>query len=61
DILSRYNVQTYLELESKIASSETLEHPAWEDCITAENLTARLEELNGYLAELQNTANNRAS
>jgi hypothetical protein len=57
DILARYNVETYLELETKIANNETLEHPAWEDCITAENLTARLEELNVYLADLQDAAN----
>ena len=53
DILARYNVETYLELEARIASGDVPEHPAWEDCITAENLTAYLEELKDYLADLQ--------
>ncbi|MGC9393897.1 MAG: hypothetical protein ACP5J4_03490 [Anaerolineae bacterium] len=57
DILTRYNVETYTALEAKIASGAVSEHPAWEDCITAENLTARLEELNVYLADLQDAAN----
>ena len=61
DILARYNVETYLDLEARIASGDVPEHPAWEDCITVENLTAYLEELNGYLADLQNPTDYRAS
>jgi hypothetical protein len=56
DILARYNVETYLELEARIANGDVSEHPAWEDCITAENLTTSLEELNDYLADLQRSS-----
>lgn len=60
DILTRYHVETYMDLEAKISSGAIPEHPAWEDCIVAENLTTRLEELNVYLADLQNPAKYRA-
>ena len=58
-ILARYNVDTYAELETGIATGAIPEHPAWEDCITVENLSAHLDELNDYLADLQNTPNHR--
>ena len=56
DILARHNVKTYAELETKIANGDLPEHPTWEDCITAENLTARLKELDDYLVDLRNPA-----
>lgn len=59
DILARYKVTTFAELETQIAAGGIPEHPAWEDCITAENLSARLDELNDYLADLQNTSSYR--
>ena len=41
------------DLESKIAQGDVPEHPAWEDLIVAENLAARLEELDAYLDHLR--------
>lgn len=53
ELLTRYGVASLVELTDRIAVAEIAEHPAWEDSITLENLEARLEELNGYLADLQ--------
>jgi len=50
--LARYRVRTIAELEAGIADATVAEHPGWEDLITAENLEARLEEINGYLSNL---------
>lgn len=52
EILARYRVRTITELEAGIADTTVAEHPGWEDLITAENLEARLEEINGYLRDL---------
>ncbi|MEZ4869932.1 MAG: hypothetical protein R3C14_51875 [Caldilineaceae bacterium] len=52
EILARYDVQTLEELEEKIATAAIPEHPGWEDLIVAENLGARLEELDAYLRNL---------
>ena len=49
DILARYSADSYTDLESKIAQGIVAEHPAWEDLIVIENLSARLEELDAYL------------
>lgn len=46
EILSRYGAGTVAQLETMIAEGTVAEHPAWEDLIAAENLTARLAELN---------------
>ena len=56
DILARYDVDSPEALEAKIATGTIPEHPVWEDCIVVENLTARQEELDAYLADLQNSA-----
>ena len=53
DILARYSADSVTDLESRIAQGIVAEHPAWEDLIVAENLTARLEELDAYLDDLQ--------
>ena len=53
DILARYGADTVADLESKIAQGIVVEHPAWEDLIVAENLTARLEALDAHLAHPQ--------
>ncbi len=53
DILTRYGVDSVVGLESKISQGAVVEHPAWEDLIVAENLAARLEELDAYLNDLQ--------
>jgi len=60
DILARYGADSLADLEAKIAQGSVVEHPAWEDLIVAENLTARLEELNAYLDRLQGAAADRA-
>lgn len=52
EILARYRVRTIGELESSIIDATVAEHPGWEDLITAENLDARLEEIDGYLRNL---------
>ncbi len=53
ELLARYRVTTLADLEQKISSGAVAEHPTWEDLIVIENLTARLEQLNGYLKNLQ--------
>ncbi|MCB9151226.1 MAG: hypothetical protein H6641_20900 [Caldilineaceae bacterium] len=52
EILARYDVNSVDELEARIADTDVPEHPAWEDLIVAENLGARLEELDVYLRNL---------
>jgi len=53
EILARYGATSPEDLEAKIASGQVVEHPAWEDLIVAENLTARLEEINGHIRRLR--------
>jgi hypothetical protein len=53
NILTRYGADSLEDLETKIAQGSVVEHPASEDLIVAENLTARLEELDAYLGRLQ--------
>jgi len=60
DILARYGVESVAELEAKIAQGAVVEHPAWEDLIVAENLAARLEELDAYLNDLRDATDDRA-
>ena len=45
EILARYGADSLDDLQTKIAPWSVVEHPAWEDRIVAENLTAHLEEL----------------
>lgn len=59
DVLARYGADSFQDLEFKINQGSVAEHPAWEDLIVAENLTARLEELDAYLDDLQSAENNR--
>ncbi|MEW6664698.1 MAG: hypothetical protein AB1512_05685 [Thermodesulfobacteriota bacterium] len=59
DILSRYNVESVEDLESRIAQGVVSEHPAWEDLIVAENLKARLEEIDAHLRDLQGPEDDR--
>ncbi len=61
DILARYGADSIADLESKIAQGLVVEHPAWEDLIVAENLTARLEELDAYHNDLQRIADDSAA
>ena len=53
EILARYGAESVSDLEARIARGLVAEHPAWEDLIVAENLSAHLEELDAYLADLQ--------
>lgn len=59
EYLARYGAQTPDELEVKIAQGSVSEHPAWEDLIAAENLNARIEEIDVYLNDLQRTETDR--
>lgn len=49
ELLARYGANDVADLESRIADATVPEHPGWEDLIVAENLDARLEELDDYL------------
>jgi hypothetical protein len=60
EILARYGAQSVANLQSMIAEGSVAEHPAWEDLIVAENLTASLEELDAHLASLRKPASDRA-
>ena len=59
EILARYGADSVVDLESKIAQGVVVEHPAWEDLIVAENLDARLRELDGHLDDLRSPENDR--
>lgn len=61
DILARYDADSVADLESRIAQGAVVEHPAWEDLIIAENLTARLEELDVYHNDLRRAAGDLAA
>jgi hypothetical protein len=60
DILARYGVESLEDLEAKIAQGAVAEHPAWEDLITFENLTARLKELDTQLNDLRSEEGHRS-
>jgi hypothetical protein len=60
EILARYSTDSLASLEAKIAEGAVAEHPAWEDLIVAENLTASLEELDARLADLRRARSDRA-
>jgi len=53
EILSRYGVSTLPELEEGIARGRIPEHPAWEDLIVIENLSASLKDIDAYLGNLK--------
>jgi hypothetical protein len=59
EILARYGADSIADLESKIAQGVVVEHPAWEDLIVAENLDARLRELNDHLDDLRSPESDR--
>ena len=61
EILARYSVESTASLEAKIAEGGVAEHPAWEDLIVVENLSIRLEELNTYVANLQDAQPDRSA
>lgn len=60
NILGRYGADSFQDLESRIVQGVVAEHPAWEDLIVAENLTARLEELDAYLDDIQGAEDDRS-
>ncbi len=53
ETLARYGAISQEDMEAKIASGQVVEHPAWEDLIVAENLTAHLEEIDGHIHRLR--------
>jgi len=52
EILARYGAESLVDLESRIARGQVVEHPAWEDLIVVENLSSHLDELDAYLRDL---------
>lgn len=54
EIMSRYGVNSPLELEKNIKEGTIPEHPSWEDLIEVENLEERLEGIEGDLQSLSN-------
>ena len=60
EIMARYSADSLAGLQAMIAEGVIAEHPAWEDLILAENLTASLEELDAHLASLRKAANDRS-
>ncbi len=56
ELLSRYNVSSSDELETKIEAGDIEEHPAWEDLITLENLDESIGRLDEYQKQLRQTA-----
>jgi len=61
EYLARYGANSPSELETKITEGTVDDHPAWEDLIVAENLDARLEEINVYLSDLQRIDEHRSA
>ncbi len=59
EIMARYSADSLAGLQAMIAEGVIVEHPAWEDLILAENLTASLEELDAHLASLRKATNDR--
>lgn len=59
EILARYRADSLAALQTMIAEGAVAEHPAWEDLIVAENLTASLEELDVHLADLRKAQGDR--
>jgi hypothetical protein len=55
-ILTRYHVSNFTELEEKIRCGELEEHPTWEDLITLENIEEALQRLDAYLRDLHPSA-----
>lgn len=61
EMLARYQADSIGNLETKIAQGIVAEHPAWEDLIVIENLSARLEELDVHLNALYNATIDRVN
>lgn len=61
EILARYSAESIANLEAKISEGTVAEHPAWEDLIVVENLSARLQELETYVANLQDAQTDRSA
>lgn len=45
EILDKYGVDSSSDLQSKVKNGEIVEHPAWEDVITLENLESALTSI----------------
>lgn len=52
EILSKYRVYSIEDLEQAIENGKVLEHPGWEDLIEAENLEAKLAELDQHIGDI---------
>lgn len=49
EVLACYRVDTFPNFAAKITNGDVAEHPGWEDLITAENLSMRLEKIDAFL------------
>ena len=53
DIMSRYQVLSINELESKVADGAIPEHPGWEDLMTIENLQNTIDKMKMELSHVR--------
>jgi hypothetical protein len=53
DIMSRYQVLSINELESKVADGTIAEHPGWEDLMTIENLQNTIDKMKMELSHVR--------
>lgn len=56
---ARSRADSVAALQAMIAEGAVAEHPAWEDLVVAENLTASLEALDAHLADLRKARSDR--
>ncbi|MFZ3384921.1 MAG: hypothetical protein WA144_13440 [Candidatus Methanoperedens sp.] len=54
EILSRYNISSIGEFETKVHDGIIPEHPGWEDLITLENLENSIAKLKRELTNVKN-------
>lgn len=54
EILSRYNISSIDEFETKVHEGTIPEHPGWEDLITLENLENSIAKLKRELTNVKN-------
>ena len=49
ETLSKYNVSSAQELKNLIKKGKISDHPAWEDCIEAQNIDSEINQINNDL------------
>ena len=56
EVLGRYGVSSYTEVEKKIKNGEVPEHPGWEDLILLENVEAVLVAIDEDIKSIQTSS-----